>query len=186
MKRLLFFLIVFVLFILFVKPIFAIDRVNCNMCGLCLDSAGNVPKPNSTQKACMDCIYPGIAKADTFKIKDDLPLQPALGKHYTMIGCINLGSGTGTFAQEGGAAGIANVVLPLIFKLAGAIAFLYIIYGAFLILTSQADPERLNYGKQIVLRSIIGLLVCLMSILIISFITSGILKIPGMGTESSP
>jgi len=68
-----------------------------------------------------------------------------------------------------------------VFSVAGGIAFLYLIYGAFIITTSQSNPERLNYGRRVVYGAITGLIFTLGSVFIVKFIASGILKIPGFG-----
>ncbi len=97
-----------------------------------------------------------------------------------MIGCLrtNLAGG---FTERGAAAGVVQTLLNLIFSAVGGIAFLYLLYGAFLVLTSQADPERLNQGKRVVYGAVIGLIFTITSVFLINFIASGVLKIPGFG-----
>ena len=75
-----------------------------------------------------------------------------------MIGCIKTDSSG--FNQQGAAASVVQAMLDLIFRIVGGIAFLYFIYGSFLVLTSQADPERLNHGRQTLYGAIVGLLNC--------------------------
>ena len=72
-------------------------------------------------------------------------------------------------------------LLNIVFAMAGGIAFLYLLYGSFIIATSQANPERLNYGKRVVYGAIAGVIFTLGSVFLVKFIASGILKIPGFG-----
>lgn len=182
------FLLITVAFILSaLNPTKAEDSyVDCNECGYCMAPSDPQPAPNKTQIQCMKCLY-GLSdspffneiKEDTLKINPDtsLPPQPTPGHMNTMIGCISVDGG---FSQEGAVAGLANVVLGLIFKLAGALAFLYILYGAFIILTSQDNPEKLGKGKSILIGAIVGLVFCLLSIFILNLIANDILKIPDL------
>jgi hypothetical protein len=114
--------------------------------------------------------------------ESNLPTTPVPGKQYTFLGC--LGSG-GSFGQEGAAGGVVQSILNIVFSLSGGIAFLYLLYGSFVIATSQANPEKLNYGKRLVYGAIAGLIFTLGSVFLVKFIASGVLKIPGFG-ESTP
>lgn len=71
------------------------------------------------------------------------------------------------------------------FGIAGGVAFLYFLYGAFLILTSMGNPERINEGKEIMISSISGLLLILFSVFILQVIGVDILKIPEFGSGPS-
>ncbi|GAB4218634.1 MAG: hypothetical protein Fur009_0330 [Candidatus Microgenomates bacterium] len=119
---------------------------------------------------------------ETLKIdpETNLPPSPQPGKQYTFLGC--LGGGT-SFSEENSAGGVVQSVLNIIFSIAGGIAFLYFIYGSFIIATSQADPERLNYGKRVVTGAIIGLVFTLGSVFIVNFVASGVLRLPGFGSQ---
>jgi hypothetical protein len=63
----------------------------------------------------------------------------------------------------------------------GAIGLAYLIYGSFILLTSQAEPEKINQGKRIVYGAIIGIIITLFSIFLVNLIANGFLKIPGFG-----
>lgn len=149
----------------------------CDLCGFC-------PPANPPQSwiSCKKCLYPNISDDPTtlesLKIDENtnLPPTPFPGKQYTFLGCLGGGEG---FRTEGSAGGVVQSILNIIFSSAGGIAFLYLLYGSFIIATSQADPERLNYGKRLVNGAIIGLIFTLGSVLIVNFIASGILKVPG-------
>lgn len=152
----------------------------CDLCGFC--PPANPPK---NWFSCKKCLYPNISNdpqtLESVKINEEtnLPPTPYLGRQYTFLGC--LGGKSGSFTQEGSAGGVVQSILNIIFSLAGGIAFLYLLYGSFIIAVSQADPERLNYGKRIVSGAIIGLIFTLGSVLLVNFIASGILKVPGFG-----
>jgi len=157
----------------------------CDLCGFCPPAS-----PPQSWLSCKKCLYPEIgddpSTLDSLRIDEstNLPPTPYPGKQYTFLGC--LGGGSGGFTQEGSAGGVVQSILNIIFSVAGGIAFLYLIYGSFIITTSQADPERLNYGKRVVNGAIIGLVFTLGSVLLVNFIASGILKIPGFGESATP
>lgn len=152
----------------------------CDLCGYCPPN----PPPQSW-KACQKCLYPNInpdpAAKDSLKVdpETNLPTAPSAGRQYTFLGCIK-SEGSG-FSNEGAAGGVVQTLLNTIFSVAGGIAFLYLIYGSFIIATSQSNPERLNYGRRVVYGAIVGLIFTLGSVFVVKFIASGILKIPGFG-----
>lgn len=152
---------------------------SCDQCGFCPPN----PPPQSWQN-CKKCLYPEASddpsSMDTLRINPETntPPTPQPGKQYTFFGCLGGGS---SFTQESGVGSVVQSLLNVIFGISGGIAFLYLIYGAFVIATSQADPERLNYGKRAVSGAIIGLVFVLGSVFLVNFIASGILKIPNFG-----
>lgn len=179
------FLIIFLIsfLVFFLKPTLAQERyVNCDLCGFC-PSAN--PNPPSNWEKCVRCLYPGISPdpstQQTLKInpQTNLPPTPYPGRHFTMVGCIQT-SGSGFESQEG-VITIGQFFLRLIFSIVGGVAFLTLIYGTFIIITSQNNPEKLDYGKRLIYGAIIGLIFSLSSVLIVRLIASDILKIPGFG-----
>lgn len=163
-------------------PVLAQTRTaTCDLCGFCPPNP-----PPSNWENCRQCLYESASSDpnsyETLSVGDEnIPPTPIPGRWYTMIGCIN--TNLNSFENEGAAASVVQILLRLIFSTAGGIAFLYFLYGSFLILTSQADPERLNQGKSIVYQAIVGLIFSLSSIFIINLIGSGILKIPGFNNS---
>lgn len=157
----------------------------CDLCGYC---QGNTP-PSGWGK-CAECLY-GVINGDptsnvTLKIDESTNLPPKAlpGKMYTQLGCI--GTNLGGFQQAGAAAGVVQTLLNVIFSIVGGLAFLSLIYGSFIILTSQANPERLNYGKRVVYGAIIGVTFTLSAVFLVNLLSSGILKIPGFSSGTSP
>jgi len=150
----------------------------CDLCGYCPPD----DQPSTWEK-CRLCMYPNASSDPT--TKETLRIDPSTntgptpyqGRQYTVIGCIQ--TDLASFQQEGAAASVVQILLNIIFSIVGGIAFLYLIYGSFVVLTSQAEPERLNYGKRLVYGAIIGLIFTLSSVFIVNFLASGILKIPG-------
>lgn len=157
----------------------------CDLCGYC---QGNAPPSNWSK--CAECLY-GVTNTNpssnvTLKIDSstNLPPKAIAGKMYTQLGCI--GTNLGGFQQEGSAASVVQILLNVIFSIVGGLGFLSLIYGSFIILTSQADPERLNYGKRVVYGAIIGVVFTLSAVFLVNLLASGILKIPGFSSGTSP
>lgn len=188
MKRLVFFFIFFILLFTSIIPSVSAQTPSprfaaCDLCGYC---RGNTPPANWNK--CAECLY-GLTSADpisniTLKIDEttNLPPKAVPGKMYTQLGCV--GTNLGGFQQEGAAAGVAQTLLNLVFSIVGGLAFLSLIYGSFIILTSQANPERLNYGKRVVYGAIVGVIFSLSAVFLVNLLASGILKIPGFNTAS--
>jgi len=195
-------IVVFILSFIVSRSSFAVTRfATCDACGLC-------PKINvqdntcevTTQtpgdwKNCVKCLYPTLfptlyptqdspdpKTCDTMIIYEPPITPPNLqipGRQFTMLGCISSGT---SFTGQAGASTFVQVLLNVVFSLAGGLAFLYLMYGGFIVITSQADPERLNYGRRLIFGAIAGLIITLSSVFIVNIIGSGVLHIPGFGT----
>ena len=193
MKKILVFL--FILFLTFYSSTssFAITPTTgprfaaCDLCGYCPPN----PAPGSWA-SCQKCIYPGISSDPTtnqslsVNPSTGLPITGVPGRMYTFLGCLSTGGGS--FSQGGGAGagGVAQSLLRIVFSTVGGIAFLYLIYGSFVIITSQNQPEKINYGKRVVWGAIVGLLFSLMSVLIVNLVANQVLQIPGFGNTTNP
>lgn len=190
--------IISVFLVLSSKATFAASKryATCDACGLCPKVANGTTSSCTVDfvpgdwKRCVKCLYPGKfpatsnpdpASCDTLLIDDatNLPKFPVkVGRQFTMLGCIT--SGTSVGFKEG-APSFVQAMLNVIFTLSGGLAFLYLMYGGFIILTSQADPEKLNYGRRLITGSIVGLVFTIGSVFLVNLIGSGILHIPGFG-----
>lgn len=175
------FIFVFLLLVSIVSNVFAQTRyAACDLCGYCPPN----PAPQSWL-SCKKCLYSTSISSDP-STKETLIVDPITnlppsqisGKQYTFLGCLG---GSNSFSQEGSAGDVVQSLLNIVFAMIGGIAFLYLLYGSFVIATSQANPERLNYGKRMVYGAITGLIFTLSSVFVVKFIASGILKIPGFG-----
>lgn len=171
MKRILIFCLLFFL-LLTAQRVSAQERyANCDQCGLCQLDGVIQPTPGRYEN-CRKCLYPGTRGLETLRIVPDVntPPTPYLNRSYTMMGCLSTDSGEFTVQMS-----------RLFFSIVGGIAFLFLLYGAATVATSQANPEKLNHGKRIVYGAIVGLLFVLFSTFIIRFIAVNVLKIPGFG-----
>lgn len=63
--------------------------------------------------------------------------------------------------------------------LIGGVAVLFIMYGGYLILTSQGDPEQLSKARSYIYYSVAGLLLAVFGIVFMQTIAVDILHIPG-------
>lgn len=61
----------------------------------------------------------------------------------------------------------------------GGVSIIVIIYGGYLILTSQGNPMQLESGKRYVMYAIIGLLFAIFAFVFIQVIAIDILHVPG-------
>lgn len=101
---------------------------------------------------------------------------PKPGRYYSFLGCFS--TDLSSFQEEGAAVSVAQTLANIIFSLVGIISFLYILYGAFILAISQDNPEKINYGKFLLKRAIIGLSISLLAFLIINIIAGKILGLP--------
>lgn len=187
-----FFVALFVLFVVSFSPSFASAQVpsprlaECDVCGYC--QGKQIP---GAWESCRTCLYPTTGKSLPTENKtlliDQKPgttfnqqVTPYPGRYYTQLGCLN--TDLGDFRNPAAAGGITNQLLnKLIFPGVGALAFFYLIYGAFLVATAQGEPDRLNQGKQVVNGAVIGLIFVLCTVFIVNFIANGIIRLPGFG-----
>lgn len=152
----------------------------CDLCGYCPPN----PPPNNWE-SCRACIYPAASQNLTVKStllidpSTNQPPTPMPGKYYTMLGCV--GTSLAGFTENGAAGGVVQTLLNFLFVIVGGVAVLYLIYGAFVLMTSQNDPERINQGKRIVFAAIVGVIFCVGSVFLVNLIAGTVLKLPGFG-----
>ena len=72
-------------------------------------------------------------------------------------------------------------LLSIAFGVAGGIAFLLMLFGAFQIMTSAGNPEKMKAGSELITSALTGLLFIVFSIFILRLIGVTILDIPGFG-----
>jgi hypothetical protein len=88
----------------------------------------------------------------------------------TALGCIPVGT----------PAAFVGWFLPKLLGIVGGVAFLLMVYGAFLIITSAGDANKVKAGQQTITAAISGLLFAIFSLFILRLIGVDILKIPGL------
>ena len=200
MRRILFILSIFTfLFIFLPKPSQAFNCINdvrcaeCDRCGYCNNQA--VPKAPGNWEQCRACLYPDASP--DFKENESLVIgqnpdttlfeqvTPAVGKYYTQLGCID--TGVDSFSDPSAPGGVLNFMLTkVIFPTVGVLAFMALIYGAFLLITAESRPDQIARGKSYIVGAIVGLIFTLSIILIVNTLAGDILRIPGFskGTVS--
>lgn len=97
------------------------------------------------------------------------------------LGCINLGGvWTGLGCVQGTVGGfIRDTVFSLGVGLAGGVSLLCLIYSAFMMQSSQGNPEKLKKAQEMITSCIMGLMLIIFSIFILRLIGVNILRIPG-------
>lgn len=91
-------------------------------------------------------------------------------KIYTAIGCIPV------LEKDGGKA-FLTFILRWATGVGGGIAFLLILYGGFIVMTSTGNPERLKAGQELLTSAISGLILLIFSVFVLNFIGINILGI---------
>lgn len=126
----------------------------CDLCGWCNRTVN--PRPQDWTQ-CRSCLYESSGKE-----KDHA--------YYTVLGCFS--TLPDKFVQSS---------LSIVFGIAGGIAFLSVLAGSAIVLTSGGSPEKVQSGREMITNSIIGILVILFSVFLLRVVGLDILKIPGFG-----
>lgn len=92
----------------------------------------------------------------------------------TAIGCIP------ALANDKGV-GFMGFVLRWSVGVGGGIAFLLILYGGFMVMTSQANPERVKAGQELITSAVSGLILIILSVFILKIIGVDILGLSAFG-----
>ncbi|MBI4009029.1 hypothetical protein HY357_02250 [Candidatus Roizmanbacteria bacterium] len=145
----------------------------------CAEGVPNNPKynPEKHPEESCTCVDP-----DDFEIAmlcagiestDEATECAECSKHgvWTAIGCIDFKLSVA----------IRDTIFGLGVSLAGIIALLCIIYSAFILQTSQGNPERIKKAQELLTSCIMGLMLIIFSVFILRLIGVDILKIPGFG-----
>ena len=132
------------------------------MCGHC--KGASIPDDYAQ---CLQCLYqdPG----DPTDV-NNIPRNKIDGKQWTVYGCG--ASDIGGFTSQS-----VNILVATI----SGITFLIMLYGGFLILTSQGDSEKLYTGKKLLTSAIIAEMIVLFATFLFNQAGGTILKIPGVG-----
>lgn len=127
----------------------------CDVCGKCITDTA-IP---DEYDQCIACMY---------TIPGPPPSAIREGVSWTVFGCMN--TSTGDYLQQ-------------VYKIAGSAmggtSFLVMLYGGFLILTSEGDSNKLYRGKKLITMGGIALLITLFAIFILRYAAAQLLGIPG-------
>jgi len=151
------------LFLILTSSVFADTPIptgppTCDVCGWCNKDVNLTPPANWNE--CRNCLF------------DPTTGAPRDRYYYTILGCFSTDPSGGPFTRQ---------VLSIIFGMAGGIAFLMVLWGSAMVLTSSGDPIRLQSGKETIISSTIGILLIIFSIFLLRIVGVDILKIPGFG-----
>lgn len=187
-----FVLVLFLFLIIATTPVSAqAPRLaTCDRCGYCQGGAA----PDNWRE-CAACLYPTPAansagptanKTLEISLNSDSNVEeaptPYPGNYYTMVGCVS--TDLNDFTKRTAAGSVVETLFNVLFSMGGGVALLYLIYGSFLVLTSQADPEKLDHGRRTIYGAIVGIVFIAVSVLLIKTIGVNFLRIPGFGAGS--
>jgi ABC-type Fe3+ transport system permease subunit len=69
---------------------------------------------------------------------------------------------------------IVAAVIEILLRVAGIFAVVFIMYGGFQYLTSQAEPDKVNKAKHTIINALVGLIIAILASVIINFIARSI------------
>ncbi len=142
------------------SPIFAQEtptptaQPTCDLCGWC--NPQTQPKPTNWD-SCNQCLYN----------PDGTPREHT---YYSAVGCLSTQSDL-----------FVKSILSIVFGVSGGIAFLAVLAGSAMVLTSSGDPQKLQNGKDMITSSVFGILLILFSVFLLRTVGFDILRIPGFG-----
>ena len=134
----------------------------------CYTGIQSIADANDPSCKCINVITPAPRQS---KIQDrDACMACANdGGVFSGIGCVK--TDTKKFIEE--------TVFGIGIGLAGGLALLCIIYAAFMMQSSQGNPEKLKKAQEMITSCIMGLMLIIFSVFILKLIGVNILKIPG-------
>jgi len=132
-----------------------------------LDPCWN-PIDGTVNPACAsnDCLGPLTHPDETYS--NDNPRIHEDKRVWTALGCLP------TVPEE-----FVAWLLSAAIKIGGGIAFLLMLSGGFIFMTSSGNPEKLNQGKEVLTSAIIGLLFIVFAVFLLKTIGIDIFELPG-------
>jgi hypothetical protein len=100
----------------------------------------------------------------------------------TSVDCDNgkgVRSELGNFCVPKDPAGFAQTYYKIGLSAIGGLSLLFIIFGGYLFLTSEGNPDRLNNGKTFIFYALFGLLLAIFGYVFIEVVAIDILHLPG-------
>ena len=135
----------------------------CDQCGYCIGDS--IP---GDYAACVSCIYGANGNGSVPDTQLSLPTRP--GFLWTVAGCVETNIG-----------GFTNQSVRFFVGVVSGITFLIMLYGGFLILTSQGDSQKLYIGKKLLTSAVIAEFIVLFATFLFNQAGGTVLKIPGIG-----
>lgn len=127
------------------------------------------PPPDVAYQTCDSCgNCPGTGNPPPPNWDECMRCHEQNGR-WTIAGCIPESAG-----------GFTQSVLQIFTSVVGGLAFLALLYGGGIVLTSRGDPDRLISGKSIVRGALIGVAVVLLAVFLLEFVGVTIFGIPGL------
>lgn len=151
----------------------------------CLRDGKYVCTNGSTPNSDNICLYDAPADdLPPFDMCGGLTDPTARSKCFSCTGDTKSGSANGVWTGLGcirsDAKSFVVDFLNIALGVAGGIALLLMVYGAFLVSVSAGDPKKADEGKEVITGAIAGLLFIIFSVFLLKFIGVDILKIPGI------
>ena len=151
-------LVSLLLVIIFLSLTFPVLAQVCDMCG-CNPETGENCGGQECNKECWECLTKGRKKVNdhyeyfyTWTVLGCLPREPAVFVTWFLRFAMGIG---------------------------GGVAFLFMVMGAFKVLTSGGDVLQLSSGKKMISRAILGILVIVFAVIILRILGYDILRLPG-------
>ncbi|KKQ23223.1 MAG: hypothetical protein US40_C0016G0011 [Candidatus Roizmanbacteria bacterium GW2011_GWC2_37_13] len=165
----------------FLQPLFDLygQIITDKSISSCYTGVQSVADPNNPSCKCINPISP--SPGYQLSLNEFCQKQSKLDDRNTCLQCANSGgvwSGIGCVYTDTKSF-IQKTVFGMGIGLAGGFALLCIIYAAFMMQSSQGNPEKLKKAQEMITSCIMGLMLIIFSVFILRLIGVNILKIPG-------
>jgi hypothetical protein len=142
-------------------------------------------EPTTTGSSCK-CVGTNIVDPNTIMIKMCTDYLATSYNPNELTSCLNCANKNGMWTGMGClpldlSTLIGSFILTTGIGIGGGFALLCIIYAAFMMQSSQGNPEKLKKAQEMITSCIMGLMLIIFSILIMKIIGVNILRIPGFG-----
>ncbi len=160
---------------------FYIQQLNNSWNGslICQSGVPSTNDPMSASCKCINAITPSPAYLGS--LNSFCQSQSSLNERNSCLKCSNEGgvySGIGCVKTDFKSF-IEETVFGIGIGLAGGFSLLCIIYAAFMMQSSQGNPEKLKKAQEMITSCIMGLMLIIFSVFILKIIGVNILRIPG-------
>jgi len=69
---------------------------------------------------------------------------------------------------------IVAAIIEILLRVAGLFAVIFVIYGGFQYVTSQAEPDKLQKARATIINALVGLIIAILAATIVNFIATSI------------